>query len=77
MTLARQLKQLRERAGLSIVRVIEAIGVSRAVAYAWEDEGPNGKAPGPGHLQALLELYRATDVEQLAVWRLLASRKAA
>lgn len=47
--------------------VARRLGLTRVAVNAWE----SGIArPDPEHLQALLDLYEATDEERLEAWRL-------
>ena len=66
-TLGAALAALRKRAGLSMAEVIERLSMPRSTAY-WH-ESASGR-PSPEHLQALLDLYQATDDERLEAWRL-------
>lgn len=65
------LSGLRVRAGLSMAQVIERLSVPKSTAYWFEGDGSIGR-PSPEHLQALLDLYQATDEERLEAWRLRA-----
>jgi transcriptional regulator with XRE-family HTH domain len=61
------LAELRAARGLSMVQVIETLGVPRSTAYFWESPASR---PEPEHLQALLTLYGASDAQQLQAWKL-------
>ena len=65
-----KLAALRQRSGLSVSEVCERLGVAKPTAYQWEK--PYNGGPGIEHLQALLDLYQATDDERLEAWRLRA-----
>ena len=68
------LAALRGRANMTLNDVQAGLGVSRATVYAWETPAVR---PRPEHLQALLDLYGATDEERLEAWRLRSESKAA
>lgn len=61
------LRSLRERRGMPMAEVIEALGVPRSTAYYWESASSR---PDPVDLKRLLDLYEATDAEQLRAWEL-------
>ena len=68
------LTTLRTSRGLSVPDVVERLGIPRSTAYAWEQ--PQSR-PEPENLQALLNLYEATDEERLRAWELRAAGSAA
>ena len=69
MTLGEALRAIRRERGLRVTQVVESLGVPRSTAYSWE--GPTA-SPQPSELQALLDLYGATDDERLRIWSLRA-----
>lgn len=52
-----QYKRLREKAGLTVKQVMDAMGVSDATVYFWETGVTN---PAIGKLPALAKLYHCT-----------------
>lgn len=68
MTLGKHLHDLRIRSGLRMVKVARAIDRSRGTAYGFE---AGTIRPSADSLQALLDLYGASDAERLMAWRLL------
>lgn len=59
------IRELRGQRG--VTETARAIGVDRTAVHQWE----NGtKSPEPGNLQALLDLFGATDEQRLEAWRL-------
>lgn len=65
------LKQLRERAGLTVREAAERLGVQRATVYSWEAAETN-KTPEPAKLRAVMDLYGATNAERSEIARLRA-----
>ena len=65
MGLGAHLRRL--RGGRPVDTVSERVGVVRSTVYLWEADD---RRPEPEHLQALLDLYEATDDERLEAWRL-------
>jgi transcriptional regulator with XRE-family HTH domain len=56
----------RQRPVPSQAEVARKVGVTRVAVNAWES---GERLPSPKHLQALLDLYTATDAERLDAWR--------
>lgn len=69
MLLGDLLARLRQRRGMTMPEVVEALGIPRSTGYSWE--GPHSR-PEPENLQRLLDLYEATDEERLQAWDLRA-----
>lgn len=68
-TLGGLLKDLRERRGLSLAQVRDALGVGgRSTVHHWE----NGIVVPSDRLGQVLELYQATDEERLRALELAA-----
>ncbi len=63
------LRNLRERARLSVVEAAGLIGVTRAAVYAWES---GQKEPDKGSLLAACDVYNATEAERDELARLRA-----
>lgn len=61
------LQQLRN---MAVPALAEALGVHPATVYAWE---AGTKLPDPMHLDAFLQIVKASDDQQLKAWRLLAA----
>jgi DNA-binding transcriptional regulator YiaG len=66
-----EIRRLRERSGLSVIQVSEALDLARSTVYAWEDPNQRNR-PDPKHLGRFLETVHASEEEQLALFRLLA-----
>ena len=70
MHLGQFLLSLRKRAKKSLSQVQSATNCSRSTAYLWER---SGSRPEAASLQALLDLYAASDGDRLMAWRLRAA----
>lgn len=63
------LRDLRERAGLTVIRAAEQIGVTRAAIYSWES---GAKWPDQEPLRKAMDVYGASEAERAEVAKLRA-----